>query len=61
MIQEATQGRLALNLGLERRFCGVIEGQRNHISDSLVRAAGVVMFLDGGERAAQVASAMKRV
>jgi hypothetical protein len=39
---------------LERRFCGVVEGQRNDITDSLVRAAGVVMVLDDGERAAQV-------
>jgi hypothetical protein len=53
VIQEATEGRLALNLGLERRFCGVVEGQRNDITDSLVRAEGVVMVLDDGERAAQ--------
>ncbi len=54
MIQEAAQGRLALNLGLERRFCGVIKGQWNNIADSLVWAAGVVIFLNDGERAAQV-------
>ena len=61
MIQEAAQGRLALNVRFERRCGGVIKAQWNNITDSLVRAARVVMFLDGGERAAQVASAMKRV
>jgi hypothetical protein len=54
MIQQAAQGRLALNLRFERGFCGVIKAQRNHITDSLVRTTGVVMFLDDGEGAAQV-------
>jgi hypothetical protein len=41
MIQEAAQARLTLRL---RR---VIKARRNDVADSLVRAAGVVMFLDG--------------
>ena len=42
MIQEAAQGRLAPDLRIERRLCWVIKAQRNDITDSLVRAAGIV-------------------
>ena len=54
MIQEAAQGRLALNVRFHRRCGGVIKAQRNNITDSLVRAASIVIGLDDGERAAEV-------
>src|SRR5665213_305075 len=54
MIQEATQSPFAPDFRMERRFCGVIKGQWNNITDSLVRAAGVVILLDDGQRAAQM-------
>ena len=54
MIQEAAEGRLAPDFRIERRLCWVIKAERNDVIDSLVRAAGVVIFLDDGERAAQV-------
>ena len=54
MIQQPAQRRLTLNLftGPWRR--GITKGDRNNIADSLVRALGVMMSLDGGQRAAQV-------
>ena len=54
MIQEAAQGRLALNVRFHRRCGGVIKAQRNNITDSLVWAASIVIGLDDGERAAEV-------
>jgi len=54
MIQEAAQGRLALNVRFHRRCGGVIKAQRNNITDSLMRAASIVIGLDDGERAAEV-------
>ena len=54
MIQEAAQGRLALNVRFDRRCGGVIKAQRNNITDSLLWAASIVICLDDGERAAEL-------
>jgi hypothetical protein len=54
VVQEAAQSGLALDFRWERRLCRINEANRHNIADSLMRALGVVMFLDLDQCSAKV-------
>src|ERR1700693_5917047 len=59
VIQKAAQSGLALDLRWERRLCRINETDRHNIADSLMRALGVVMFLDLDQCSAKVGFAQQ--
>ena len=54
MIQKPAQHLLALHLGRQGGLGGVIEVQRNDVTDTLMWSAGVMVFSDVGHGVAQM-------